>query len=74
MVMVMVINATFHNMSSKQAIDLLYITDKLYYIIFHRVHLSNSWIRTQNVSGEDIDRIRFCQSNFNAITITTSPL
>ena len=70
----MVFNATFHNVSSKKAIDLLYITDKLYYIVFHRVHLSMSWIRTQNVNGEDIDRIRFCQSNFNDITITTFPL
>jgi hypothetical protein len=70
----MVFNATFHNMSSKKAIDLLYITNELYYIVFHRVHLSMTWIQTQNVSGEDIDRIRFCQSNCNAITITISPL
>jgi hypothetical protein len=30
MVMDMVFNATFHNISSQKAIDLLYITDKLY--------------------------------------------
>jgi hypothetical protein len=31
--------------------------------MFHRVHLIMSWIRTQNVSGEDIDRIPFCRFN-----------
>jgi hypothetical protein len=57
--MVMMFNATFNNISAiswrsvllvEETTDLLQVTDKLYNIIWYRIHLASSAIRTQNVS------------------------
>ena len=75
----MVFNATFNNISVilwwsvllvEETKDLSQVNDKLYYIMFNRVHLPMSGILT-NLMVTGTDRIGSCKSNYH--TIRTTP-
>jgi hypothetical protein len=52
----MIFNANFNNISApsypQKTSDLPQITDKLYHIMLHQVHIALSGVRTHNVSSD----------------------
>jgi len=85
-VRVMVLNATFNNISaiswlpvllvdetglSSKTTDLQQVTDKFHHIMYPRIH-HLSGIRTHNVSGVGTDCTGSCKSNYH--TTMTVPL
>ena len=52
----MIFNVNFNNISApsypQKTTDLPQITDKLYHIMLHQVHIALNEVRTHNVSGD----------------------
>ena len=51
--------------------NLLYVTDSLYHIILHRVHLSCARFQLTTLVVIDTDCIGSCKSNYHTTTTTT---
>ena len=53
--------------------NILEITDKLYHIMVHRVHLGRSGIQVQTLVVIDTDCTGSCKSNYHTIMTMTAP-
>jgi len=75
----MVFNTTFNNMSVILWLSVLLvenqekITDKLYNILLHRVHLSKAAFELTTLEWIDTDCTCSCKSNDHTITTMTAP-